>query len=94
MKKRILAICLTLVMLLCALPFAAAADDTNTVAYLILDDHLLNDVHIRGAGTTRLAVGDTIKVAYYGSAPADVIINGQTVHTFAEIGRASCRERV
>ena len=83
MKKRILAICLTLVMLLCALPFAAAADDTNTVAYLILDDHLLNDVHIRGAGTTRLAVGDTIKVAYYGSAPADVIINGQTVHTFA-----------
>ena len=83
MKKRILAICLTLVLLLCALPFAAAADDTNTVAYLILDDHLLNDVHIRGAGTTRLAVGDTIKVAYYGNAPADVIINGQTVHTFA-----------
>ncbi len=83
MKKRILAICLTLVLLLCALPFAAAADDTNTVAYLILDDHLLNDVHIRGAGTTRIAVGDTIKVAYYGSAPADVIINGQTVHTFA-----------
>ena len=83
MKKRIIAICLTLVLALCALPFAAAADDTNTVAYLILDDHLLNDVHIKGAGTTKLAVGDTIKVAYYGSAPADVIINGQTVHTFA-----------
>ena len=79
MKKRILAICLTLVMLLCALPFAAAAEDTTTTAYLVLTDHLLNDMHIKQDGCTKLAVGDTIRVTYDGSMPADVIINGQTV---------------
>ena len=83
MKKRIVAICLTLVMLLCALPFAAAAEDTTTTAYLVLTDHLLNDMHIKQDGCTKLAVGDTIRVTYDGSMPADVIINGQTVHTFA-----------
>ncbi len=83
MKKRIIAICLILVLAFCALPFAAAAEDTTTTAYLVLTDHLLNDMHIKQDGCTKLAVGDTIRVTYDGSMPADVIINGQTVHTFA-----------
>lgn len=81
MKKRILAVLLALVLLCCFVPFAAAADTTET-AYLVLTDHLLNDMHIEQDGCTKLAVGDTIRVNYGGESPADVRINGKTVHTF------------
>lgn len=82
MKKRIVAVCLTLVLLLCALPFAAAEDKTET-AYLVLTDQLLGgDMHIEQENCTRLAVGDTIRVTYEGDVPADVIVNGRAVYTF------------
>ena len=81
MKKRLFAILLAMTMLLCFVPFAAA-EETATTAYLVLTDHLLNEMHIEQDGCTRLAVGDTIRVNYGGDVPADVKINGKTVHTF------------
>ena len=82
MKKRIFAVCLTLVLLLCALPFAAAAEGIEPEFRISLEDHLLQTGYGDGDARTELAVGDEIWITYQDTVPADVYINGAKVHSF------------
>ena len=82
MKKRIIAICLTLVLALCLVPFAAAEAVTPEFR-LSLEDHLLDMGYGDSDTRTELAVGDEIWITYQDSVPADVYVNGSKVHTFA-----------
>lgn len=81
MKKRILALLLSMLMLLTFAPFAMAeAEDAN--CYLSLKNQLINDYHDRSDTRTTLGLGDTIEVNYWGNVPADVYINGTAAHRF------------
>ena len=82
MKKRIIAVCLTLVLLLCALPFAAAAEDIEPEFRISLEDHLLQMGYGDSDTRTELAVGDEIWISYQDTVSADVYINGAKVHSF------------
>lgn len=82
MKKRILAICLTLVLALCALPFAAAEEEIKPELLLFVENHLLNMSYGDQATRTEIAVGDYLAVYYADTVPADVYINNAKVHTF------------
>ena len=82
MKKRILAICLTLVLLLCALPFAAAAEDVQPELLLHLDDHLLRCGYLLEENDNEIAVGDELSVYYQDNVPAQLYVNGSKVYEF------------
>ena len=83
MKKRMLAICLALVLALCALPFAAAGEeDLKPELLLFVENHLMDMSYGDQATRTEIAVGDYLAVYYADTVPADVYINGAKVHTF------------
>ena len=82
MKKRIIAICLTLVLALCALPFAAAAEEVTPELWLHLDDHLLRTGYLLEENDNEIAVGDELSVHYQDNVPAQLYINGSKVHEF------------
>ena len=75
MKKRILALGLTLLLVLCALPFAAAAED-ETECLFYLRNHLMDMNYGDMETRTEIAVGDEISVIYQDTAPAQVYVNG------------------
>ena len=79
MKKRIVALALSLLVLLCAVPFAAA-EEANQELRIAAEDHLLNMGYGDMDTRTVLAVGDTLEVWYEDSESAEVWINGALVH--------------
>lgn len=82
MKKRITAICLALVMLLCALPFAAAAESVEPEMFVHLENHLLQTGYPLEENETEIAVGDTLSVYYRDNVPATLYCNGEKVYEF------------
>ena len=82
MKKRIIALALSVLLLLSFVPFAAAEAATPEFR-LSLEDHLLDMSYGDSDTRTELAVGDEIWITYQDSVPADVYVNGSKVHTFA-----------
>jgi len=82
MKKRILAICLTLVMLLSLVPFALAADTADPEIVYNLDSRLLGYGYIMDDSEKEIAVGDVLFVHYAGSAAATLYCNGEKVFDY------------
>ena len=82
MKKRITAICLVLVMLLCALPFAAAAEDVEPELWISLDNHLQRTGYPLEENQNEIAVGDELSVRYQDNVPAQLYVDGVKVHDF------------
>ena len=88
MKRRILAILLSALLLLSLVPFAMAADDDEEETlvmeyyYVMLINQLTGYAHNREDTRKTLGVGDSIQVFYQGNVPADVLINGETVYHF------------
>ncbi len=87
MKNRIFALLLALVMLLCVAPFAAAEEDEDefepTPQFYVDEESRLTgmsyyDLH----DGSEIAVGDKLYVRYFDAAPADVLLNGETVCSF------------
>ena len=86
MKKRVVALLLSLVLVICAVPFAFAEDETEFVpepSFYVSEESRLTgmgyyDLH----DGDEIAVGDELWVSYFDSIPAEVLVNGETVHRF------------
>lgn len=82
MKKRILALALSLVLLLSLVPFALAADTADPEIVYNLDSRLLRYGYIMDDNETEIAVGDVLFVHYAGSAAATLYCNGEKVFDY------------
>ena len=82
MKKRILALALSLVLLLSLVPFALAADSTDPEVTFHLDSRLLRYGYIMDDNEKEIAVGDVLSVHYAGSAAATLYCNGEKVFDY------------
>lgn len=86
MKKRVVALLLSLVLVICAVPFAFAEDETEFVpepSFYVSEESRLTgmgyyDLH----DGDEIAVGDELWVSYFDSIPAEVLVNGEIVHRF------------
>lgn len=82
MKKRILALALSLVLLLSLVPFALAADTADPEIVYNLDSRLLGYGYIMDDSEKEIAVGDVLSVHYAGSAAATLYCNGEKVFDY------------
>ena len=87
MKKRVLAVVLAAVLLVCAAPFSFAMtaeepEEPKVSFELSLLNQLTGARHSHHDTRTTLAVGDTIRVWYQGEIPADFFLNGEAAHHF------------
>ena len=82
MKKRILALALSLVLLLSLVPFALAADTAERELWLHLDSRLLRYGYVMADDENEIAVGDVLSVHFQDTAPATLYCNGEAVYEF------------
>ena len=88
MKKRILALLLALVLLLCAMPFAVAEEIADDDYEPVPSFYVSEESRLTGMGYydlhdgDEIAVGDEIWVCCFEPEPADVYVNGELVHHF------------
>ncbi len=82
MKKRILALALSLVLLLSLVPFALAADTAERELWLHLDSRLLRYGYVMADDENEIAVGDVLLVHFQDTAPATLYCNGEAVYEF------------
>ena len=82
MKKRILALALSLALLLSLVPFALAADTADPEIVYNLDSRLLGYGYIMDDSEKEIAVGDVLSVHYAGSAAATLYCNGEKVFDY------------
>ena len=82
MKKRILALALSLVLLLSLVPFALAAGTADPEIVYNLDSRLLGYGYIMDDNEKEIAVGDVLSVHYAGSAAATLYCNGEKVFDY------------
>lgn len=89
MKKRIVSLALALLLLLSAVTFAVAEadgsqDDFEPIPsfYVSEESRLTGMSYYDLHDGSEIAVGDELFVRYFDSAPADVLINGEIVHSF------------
>ena len=82
MKKRILALALSLVLLLSLVPFALAADTADPEIVYNLDSRLLGYGYIMDDNEKEIAVGDVLSVHYAGRAAATLYCNGEKVFDY------------
>ena len=82
MKKRILALALSLVLLLSLVPFALAADTAERELWLHLDSRLLGYGYVMADDEKEIAVGDVLSVHFQDTAPATLYCNGEAVYEF------------
>ena len=79
MKKRIVSIILSVLIIVCVVPFAAAEDAVEEEVLFFVEDNLMRMSYGDIENLSEIAVGDSIEVIYTSSVPAKFIVNGEKV---------------